>query len=131
MEAADKIAASKSLFKPFKKNRNLLNKKTAFPTFVIVPKLKKCKLCDKLHFNQCKSFYRLSYNERLCFVKEQKLCMSSLEIEHYSKQCNNNISKTNPTAHDSARFPFISLAYHHKLTMANLLVELVPPKVVD
>ena len=76
---------------------NVKRKQTSMATKVVTPpsiqQIKKCKLCEKLHFlNQCQQFRKMEFKERLEFVTNNRLCFSCLESGHFSSKC----SRTSP-----------------------------------
>ena len=58
-----------------------------------------CKLYKSSNYlNQCKHFHKFTYDERIKFVNESKLCRSCLESEHFAHNCLGRIHARNPIA---------------------------------
>nr|XP_039261944.1 uncharacterized protein LOC120338078 [Styela clava] len=62
--------------------------RSTFATSVVDRPVRKCVKCNKDHFlNQCVKFRELSYEDKIEFVRNRKLCFSCLEPGHWSKDC--------------------------------------------
>lgn len=47
-----------------------------------------CLFCSDQHsLSNCAQFDKQQHNEKICFVKEKRLCFKCLDYGHFSKQC--------------------------------------------
>ena len=77
---------------PNSQEKNSSRKATTFSTQVKNNKASsapKCAMCTHVYYlNQCKEFRALSYQGRLEFVNQQKLCRACLNGGHFARSCN-------------------------------------------